>query len=129
MKNLLLVGVLVIAGLVTCGWYGPSLLLEARATEAWPSVPGTVVEARPVSQGSGGKRSHGVAIDYRYSFKESEYTGDRYAVGTPHLPAQSSAHAAQLAGGIPPGGPSRSSWIPRIRIPRCWSGEAPARPG
>ena len=103
MKNLLLVGVLVIAGLVTCGWYGPSLLLEARASEGWPSVDGTVVEARPVSQGSGGKRRDGVAIAYRYTFNEREYSSDRYAVGTPSLPAQSSVHAVQLADGYPAG--------------------------
>lgn len=103
MKNLLLVAVLVIAGLATCGWYGPSLLLEAKASQSWPSITGVVVEAHPTQTGSRKNRGYGLAITYRYTFEEAEYTSERYGVGTQALPAESDGHAVQLAGQYPPG--------------------------
>ena len=80
-KKLLLVLVLFGAGVYALGFLGLPQLLEARATRAWPTTEGEVLEARAeeTHTRSGGS-SHWLAVRYSYVVGENSYTGDRYIV-------------------------------------------------
>ncbi|MCB9913709.1 MAG: DUF3592 domain-containing protein [Planctomycetes bacterium] len=93
--------ILLLVALAVGGWYGPRLLVEARATAAWPRAAGEVV-ARDVQPPPKPGESWRLALRYRYELDGVVYRSDRWDVHGPALFATRAA-AEQAAAELPPG--------------------------
>ncbi|MEE9127055.1 MAG: DUF3592 domain-containing protein [Planctomycetota bacterium] len=92
LQELIIYAILVLIGLGTSAWYGPSQLMEAKATEDWPTVTGTIEDTRVTSQHRRRQTDYNVEITYTYVVGERTYRGSRYSVtGNPGAERQEEA--------------------------------------
>lgn len=97
----ILIVVVLLAGLVIGGWYGPGLLIKANATADWPTVQGEVVECGTEAPAKSGQSWH-LALFYRYELDGAVYRSNRWNVhGTRKLDGRGEAEA--LARNYAPG--------------------------
>ena len=96
LQALILYAVLILIGLGTAAWYGPSQLQEAGATENWPTVSGTIEDAKVTSQRRKNRTDYSVVVTYSYTVGERTYRGSRYSV-TGNLGADRQEQANVLA--------------------------------
>ena len=84
LQELIIYAILIVVGLGTAAWYGPSLLLEAQATQDWPAITGRIEGARVVTQtrrrGSTRTKDYTVEVTYTYTLDKKSYHSTRYSV-------------------------------------------------
>lgn len=100
MRQRILFAVLLLVGIGVGLWYGPALVLETQAVEAWEEVGATIesVAVERDSSGSGASREvdYEVVFSYRYDWGGQSYTGSRYQVAC-GLVVSTKAEAMELA--------------------------------
>ena len=74
-----LIAIVFIAGLGVAGWYGPSQLFEARATEDWPVAEGHVESSQLLPPHKSGQ-SWRVSVAYSYEVDGAVYHSNRWDV-------------------------------------------------
>lgn len=79
-QELVLYVIIILVGLGTCAWYGPSLLIEAKSTASWRAVNGKIEDVRVTSQRRRRQTDYSVEISYSYSVDGRSHRGDRYSV-------------------------------------------------
>jgi len=98
LQELVLYVILIVVGIGTCAWYGPSQLSEASSTDSWQAVTGQIEDARVTSQRRRNQTDYSVVITYTYSVGERSFRGDRYSV-TGNLGAERREQAEAFARG------------------------------
>ena len=98
LQELILYAILILVGVGTCVWYGPSQLREAKATDSWQAVSGQIESARVTSQRRRNQTDYSVEITYTYSVGERTFRGTRYSV-TGNLGAERREQAEAIARG------------------------------
>lgn len=113
--------ILALLALGVGGWYGPRMLMEARASADWPTVTGEVTGGEVLPPGKSGE-SWRLALRYRYELAGAVHTSNRWDVhGMRRFDTRAEAEAA--LGASPPGTEVAVHYDPEA------PGEAVLRPG
>lgn len=65
-----------VAGYFVTFYVGAPILDNAKASESWPKVTGTITKSRVATSRHDGKTMHKAEVTYRYQFEDQDYTGD-----------------------------------------------------
>lgn len=100
--SLILGAVLTAIGLFVALHFGKPVLDRAKASEAWPTVPGVVTHSEVASHTSDGKRMYRPDVRYDYEVDGRRYEGSTVWFGGDYS-SSSSGGARKVVARYPPG--------------------------